>query len=247
MTGRQVLVTGAGNGIGRAAAAAFAAVGDDVIVTDIDEAASTAVAEEIIRAGGLATAHRLDVSSDAEWSRLVEGLDRTGRRVSVVVNNAFALEVAAAHRLDEASWSHQLSVSLSSVYRSMRAFHDALVATAGVVVNVASVHALQGFPGHPAYAAAKGGILALTRQLAVEYAPTIRVNAVVPGSIDTRVWDAVSDAARADAAQRIPLGRLGSAREVAAAIVFLASPEASYITGTSLVVDGGLTGAASAT
>lgn len=244
MTQRFVLITGAGNGIGRAAAHAFAESGDAVLVTDIDEAAAARVAEQVAHGGGSASSYRLDVSSASEWQALANRLEREDKRVAVIVNNAFALDPRPADDLEEASWSHQLSVSLSSVYRSLRAFHAEL-SDGGSIINVSSVHAFLGFPGHPAYAAAKGGIISLTRQLAVEYAPNIRVNAVVPGSIDTRVWDTVSEEGRIAAARNIPLGRLGQPEEVAAAILFLASPAASYITGTTLLVDGGLTGAPS--
>ncbi len=109
----------------------------------------------------------------------------------------------------------------------------------GAFVCTASVHAHIGFPGHPAYAAAKGGICALVRQLAVEYGPAIRFNTVLPGSIETQVWDGSSDAVRHEVSERAALRRMGRPEEIAAAVAFLASDDASFITGTELVVDGG--------
>lgn len=234
---RTVLITGAGNGIGAATARAFGAAGDDVVVTDISLADAQAVAASIPHA----TAHMLDVSDSDSWSAISAELRATNRPPAVIVNNAFVHVSAPAHELAEEDWNRELSVTLSGVYRSMRTFHDTLTAARGSMVNVSSVHALVAWPGHPAYAAAKGGIVALSRQLSFEYAPHIRVNSVLPGSILTRVWDSVDHEGLAAAVRQASLGRLGRPEEVASAILFLASDAASYITGTSLVVDGGQT------
>ena len=238
---RVVLITGAGHGIGAATAEAFARGGDDVVVTDVDADAAAQTADALRAAGLAATAHRLDVSSDAEWEALSTALRAQGRPPAVIVNNAFRNTVAPAHLLEEAAWAGILDVTLGSVYRSIRTFHDTLTEARGAVVNVASVHALLAWPGHPAYAAAKGGVVALTRQLSLEYAPHVRVNAVLPGSIETRVWDGVDAEGHEAARRKITLGRLGRAEEVASVIVFLASAGASYVTGVALPVDGGLT------
>jgi NAD(P)-dependent dehydrogenase (short-subunit alcohol dehydrogenase family) len=238
---RCVIVTGAGHGIGAATARRFAADGDLVIVTDVDLEAAEAVAASIRSTGGSGEAVWLDVGDSEAWAALRRALDDKQLAPAVVVNNAFRNTVAAAHDLDPAQWRSTIDVSLGGVYLSVHTFHDTLSAQRGSVVNVASVHALMAWRGHPAYAAAKGGVVALTRQLSLEYAPEVRVNAVLPGSIDTRVWDSASPEQRAAAAAAVSLGRLGTADEVAAVVAFLAGPEASYVTGAALPVDGGLT------
>jgi NAD(P)-dependent dehydrogenase (short-subunit alcohol dehydrogenase family) len=226
MTGRRVVITGAAHGIGAACASAFVDAGDRVVIADIDDEAAS-------------MAFHLDVARSEDWDALAEVL--RDDPPEAVVNNAYRLEVAAAHELSETSWHAQLDVTLGGVYRSVRTFHRDLAMAGGAVVNVASVHGLAGWPGHPAYAAAKGGILALTRQLANDYGPEIRVNAVVPGPILTRAWDPHPQPTRERVAAHTALKRLGRPEEVADAVAFLAGPRASYITGTHLVVDGGQT------
>lgn len=238
---RVVLITGAGHGIGAATARAFANQGDDVVVTDIDGHSAEQVAQEIRAAGNAATGHRLDVASDDEWELLSKVLREAGRGPAVIVNNAFQNVIAPAHELEPAGWHSTLDVSLGSIYRSMRTFHDTLTEACGSMVNVSSVHALMAWPGHPAYAAAKGGIVALTRQLSLDYAPAVRVNAVLPGSVDTRVWDTMDAAGVAAAELQASLRRFAQPEEIASVIVFLASEGASYVTGVSIPVDGGQT------
>jgi NAD(P)-dependent dehydrogenase (short-subunit alcohol dehydrogenase family) len=237
--GQVALVTGAASGIGAASAARLAAEGASVVLADIDEDRARQVADTITTAGGTAVAVHCDVGSLASWRELADRVSSLHGRVDVVHNNAFALDKMAADVLPEASWDRQLSVSLSSVYYSARTLLSLMTGPAPAMVNTSSVHALIGLPGHPAYAAAKGAIVALTRQLAVEYGPRIRVNAVAPGPILTPVWRDVPEAQRMAVSRATVAGRMGHPEEVAAAVAFLASADAAYITGTTLLVDGG--------
>ncbi|MFI8770251.1 SDR family NAD(P)-dependent oxidoreductase [Streptomyces sp. R-07] len=240
-SGQTAVVTGAASGIGAASAARLAAEGAAVIVSDIADEAGEAVAAAIRADGGRAAYVRCDVSSESDWKALrAEAHSRFGP-VGVLHSNAFVHTAAAAHELPVATWDREMAVNLRALYFATRVFLDDLRAERGSLVATSSVHADFGLPGYAAYAAAKGGMCALVRQLAVEYGPEVRFNSVLPGPILTDVWNDVDEEGRRLSADATALARLGRPEEVAAAVAFLASADAAYITGTNLVVDGGWT------
>ncbi|MFC9749872.1 SDR family NAD(P)-dependent oxidoreductase [Streptomyces niveus] len=235
---RVAVVTGAASGIGAAAASRLAAEGAAVILADIDTAHGEAVAAGIRDNGGRADFVRADVAQQDDWDRVVAAAHRHGP-VGVLVSNAYTVDVSPAHEMTVASWERQLAVNLTGGFLGFRAVLPDLRAHHGAVVLTSSVHAHMGIPGHPAYAASKGALLSLCGQLAVEYGPDVRVNAVLPGPVLTAAWDRVPEEERALSVEGTAARRFGTPEEVAAAIAFLAADEASYITGSSLLVDGG--------
>jgi NAD(P)-dependent dehydrogenase (short-subunit alcohol dehydrogenase family) len=237
-TGQVAVVTGAASGIGAATAERLAAEGAAVVLADIADGPGRTVAEGITARGGLAAFVRADVSAPDDWEEVAERARAFGT-VGVLVSNAFTVDVRPAHELSLASWERQLAVNLTGAFLGVKSLLPDLRARRGAIVLTSSVHAHKGIPGHPAYAASKGALLSLCGQLAVEYGPEVRVNAVLPGPILTAAWDRVSAADRAASVAETAARRFGRPEEVAAAIAFLAAEEASYITGSSLLVDGG--------
>lgn len=235
------LVTGGSRGIGAATARALAAAGHPVAIgyrSAVDEA--EAVVASITAAGGRAVAIQGDVTAPgAEEALLDAAAEGLGDKVLVLVNNAGVRVDGLTAQLDDEGWNTTLDTNLTAAFRlTRRALGPMLRARHGRVVNVASIAGLRANAGQPAYAAAKAGLMAFTSTAAVEVARRgVTINAVAPGFIAT---DMTSDLPTDELAKAIPARRLGTPEEVAAAIAFLVSDEASYVTGTTLVVDGGL-------
>jgi NAD(P)-dependent dehydrogenase (short-subunit alcohol dehydrogenase family) len=246
---RTAFVTGAGGGIGRAVAAAFAAAGTRVLVADLDPETAARTAAEL---GGEAEAVGVgcDVASaDSVDAAVAVAVERWGG-LDLLVNNAGTMHIEAAASFPASAWERVQAVNAAGVVRCCQAAYPHLRRSeAGAIVNVASISQLRGQPGLLAYAASKGAVESLTRTLAVEWAPDgIRVNAVAPGHVLTPMVErALADGSlpEADVAgwrRRIPLGnRLADPAEIADVVAFLAGPEARYVTGQVLVADGGLT------
>jgi NAD(P)-dependent dehydrogenase (short-subunit alcohol dehydrogenase family) len=246
LQGKVALITGAGSGIGRAIAQLFAEEGAAVALADVDEPAGAAVAKEITGRGGRACFVPTDVSRAEDCKRAVAETDAAFGALHLLVNCAGIIRRATVTELSEAEWDRVMDVNVKSVFLLSRAAIPLLARTGGAILNIASCWGLAGGPRAAVYCASKGAVVLLTKAMAIDHAAQgIRVNCICPGDTDTpmlrqearEVGQAEAEFL-ADAARR-PLGRLGRPEDIAQAALFLASDAAAFITGTSLVVDGG--------
>jgi len=239
--GKIALITGAASGIGKATALRLASEGAKVVVADVQTEAGAATVAEIEAAGGTATFLKLDVTSESEWDAAIAATVETYGSLTTLVNNAGIGDARPIEDTDLATWDKTIAVTQTSVFLGSKAASTALRAADGAsVVNISSMYGIVGaaFAG-PAYQAAKGAVRILTKNLALHWAGDgVRVNSVHPGFIDTPI---LGETDRSALIAGTPIGRLGKPEEIASMIAYLASDEASFITGGEFVVDGGVT------
>jgi NAD(P)-dependent dehydrogenase (short-subunit alcohol dehydrogenase family) len=249
LTDRVALITGAASGIGRASARLFAREGARVIIADLDESGGTAAVAEITAAGGAAVFVKTDVSKSADAARAVDTAVQTWGRLDILYNNAAPTRLCnesdrAVHELDEQVWDTMINVALKGVFlMSKHALPVMMKQKRGVILNTATINALVAEPGVDSYTAAKGGVVALTRSMALNYAKHgIRVNTISPGYVLTECQqDWVKNPAARAAAEALHLTRLGKPEDIAGLALFLASDQGEFMTGSNVVIDGGFT------
>ena len=244
---KAAIVTGATSGMGHATARLFAREGASVLASGRDPERGAALVEEIRREGGRAEFVAGDVSLPETNERLVEICQRSFGGVDTAVCCAGMLGLGSATEVPVETWRQTLAVNLDAVFYLLRAaLPEMQEGRGGSFVVVSSIAALKGFPNHAAYCASKGALVALVRQVAIDYGPTIRINALCPGPVDTPlIWAsavAFPDPAKAveDVGKRTLLKRLGQPEDIARAALFLASEDSGWVTGTALTVDGGI-------
>lgn len=249
-SGKVAVVTGGSSGIGAVTASAFAREGAEVVVADLNENAGQEVVNEILSQGGSAVFVQTDVAQEDSVANLFAKAEEIKGKIDIVHANAGIYRTTPIAELTLEEWNLVIGVNLTGVMLTGKyAVRSMLKTGCGAIVNTASIAGLVGNPQSPAYNASKGGVVLLTKNMALDYAKQgIRVNAVCPGGVDTPLTQLPStatqeqrDAAAKMAATLHPLGRMGRPEEIANAVLFLASEQASFITGHCMVVDGGYT------
>ncbi|MGG5811985.1 3-oxoacyl-[acyl-carrier-protein] reductase [Falsiroseomonas sp. CW058] len=240
LTGKVALVTGATGGIGEAIAAALHARGASVALTGRREAELARVAEAL--GGGRVLVAPADLADPAAPAALVEKVEGALGSLDILVNNAGFTRDMLALRMGDADWNAVLEVDLTAPFRLARAaLRGMMKRRSGRIVSIASIVGVTGNAGQANYAAAKAGLIGMSKSLAQEVATRgVTVNVVAPGFVKTAMTDALPEAARTTLLSRIPTGRMGAPEDVAAAVVYLASPEAGWVTGQTLHVNGGM-------
>jgi len=242
LQGRVALVTGSSRGIGKEIARVIARAGAEVIVAARGLEGARATADEISGDGGRATAVAMDISDDESVVRIVDELKKAYDTIPLLVNNAGIVRDNLILRMKQHEWDDVIGTNLTGIYRLCRALVPSMVrARFGRIVNITSVVGRVGNPGQTNYAAAKAGVEGLTRSLARELSTrNITVNCVAPGFIDTDMTRDLSEDARERLLSQVPMGRLGTPKDVASAVLFLLGDGAAYVTGTTIDVNGGM-------
>jgi 3-oxoacyl-[acyl-carrier protein] reductase len=242
LAGKVALVTGASRGIGQAIALELGRQGATVAGTATSEAGAARITEQLGAAGVRGRGYVLDVTDEAGLQRVVDAVQGEWGRLYALVNNAGITHDNLLMRMKDEEWDAILATNLTAVFRLCRiTIRDMMKAREGRIVNVTSLSGEMGNAGQTNYAAAKAGVVGFSKSLAREIASrNVTVNCVAPGFIETDMTRELSEAQRTQYAQAVPLGRFGRAEEVAAAVAFLASPLAGYITGTTIDVNGGI-------
>ncbi|MBK9245951.1 MAG: 3-oxoacyl-ACP reductase FabG [Burkholderiales bacterium] len=242
LAGEVALVTGASRGIGAAIAEALACAGAVVVGTATSEAGAAAIGQRLREAGLAGEGLVLDVADAARCEAVIEQVGKAHGKLSILVNNAGITRDGLAMRMKDEDWDAVLATNLSAVFRLSRGvLRGMMKARHGRIINITSVVGESGNAGQANYAAAKAGVAGMTRALAREIGSrSITVNCVAPGFIDTDMTRALGEAQTQALLAQIPLGRLGAVQDVAAAVVYLASPAGAYVSGSTLHVNGGM-------
>lgn len=243
LDGKVALISGAARGMGQAEADLFAQEGAKVVLADVLDDQGRQAAQDIVRQGGEAYYVHLDVTLESDWQRAVETAEQTYGQLSILINNAGIVRMAPLDETSLEAWHEVINVNQTGVFLGMKHAIPAMRrAGGGSIINISSVAGLVGLPNIPAYQASKGAVRLLTKNAAVQYAQdNIRVNSIHPGRIETPMTAPLASERREMVINLTPLRRDGKPREVAYGALFLASDEASYVTGAELVIDGGFT------
>lgn len=243
---KVAIITGGGTGIGKETALQFAKQGAKVVITDINKEAAINTAQEIQAMGAEAIFVQHNVSSEEDWKMVVSETISHFKKIDVLFNNAgiYIIKPLTAIEVDE--WNRLMSINVTGVFLGMKHVIPVMVEQkSGSIINASSIAGLFGAPGHALYGASKGAVRIMTKDAAIEYAGKgVRVNSIHPGFIETAMTDYASEATGRTTAElnaAYPLGRMGTTEEVAHTVVFLASDESSFTTGTEFVIDGGAT------
>lgn len=243
MDSKVVLITGGSRGIGKAISLAFSECGYAVVINcnkSLNEA--EALQQELSASGRVVSIEQADVSDYVQVKQMVKNIEAAYGRLDVLVNNSGITRDGYLMLMSEKDWKDVIDINLTGVFNCSKTVSEHMISRrSGVIINISSLSGVTGLPGQSNYSAAKGGVIAFTKALSKELAPfNIRVNAVAPGAIETDIINALPDKTKGKFLENIPMGRFGRPEEVASVVRFLASDDASYISGETICVTGGL-------